>query len=143
MPPEAYKGRMRPTLLIFVLIAAVAVFALPAAAKEGVRATLDEPVRLGTAPGRTITVAWHLVDRKGRPFGAGGIYLRVSRCGRRPLTVRATEHGRGGYSARVKVPKGGIRKLLVGLQGWRTIGDKQERADMFFQFDPPLARRCA
>jgi hypothetical protein len=133
---------MRKTLLLFLLIAATALFALPAAAKEGVRATLDKPVRLGTAPGRTITVAWHLVDRAGRPFGASGIYLRVSRCGRKPLLVDATEHGSGAYSARVKVPKGGIRKLLVGLEGWQIIGDKQRRADMFFQFDPPLARRC-
>jgi hypothetical protein len=135
---------MRPTLLLLVLVtAAVAVPAVPAAAKEaGVRATLDKPVRLGTAPGRTITVAWHLVDRAGQPFGAGGIYLRVSRCGRKPLIVYAAEHGSGAYSARVKVPRGGIRKLLVGLEGWQTIGEKQRRADAFFQFDPPLARRC-
>jgi hypothetical protein len=133
---------MRSALLLLLLMAA-ALVATPAAAKDGVRAKLDEPVLLGTAPGKTITVAWHLLDRKERPFGASGIYLRVSRCGRRPLTVRASEHGRGGYSARVKVPKGGIRKLLVGLQGWRIIGDKQERADRYFQFDPPLARRCS
>jgi hypothetical protein len=88
-------------------------------------------------------VAWHLVDQTGRPFGASGIYLHVSRCGRKPLTVLATERSPGACSARVKVPKGGIRKLLVGLQGWRIIGDKQERADRLFQFDPPLARRCS
>lgn len=134
---------MRPALLLLSLIAAAALFAVPAAAKNGVRAKLDGQVRLGTAPGKTIKVTWHLVDHKERPFGAGGIYLRVSRCGRKPLTVAAKEHGSGGYSARVKVPKGGIRKLLVGLQGWRIIGDKQERADRYFQFDPPLARRCA
>jgi hypothetical protein len=134
---------MRPTLLLFVLIAATALFAMPAAAKEGVRAKLDEPVRLGTAPGRTVTVAWHLVDQEGGSFSASGIYLRVSRCGRRPLTVSATERSPGAYSARVKVPKGGILKLLVGLQGWRIVGDKEERADRFFQFDPPLERRCA
>jgi hypothetical protein len=107
-----------------------------------VRATLDKPVRLGTAPGTRITVAFHLADDKGRPFGASGIYLRVSRCGRRPLRVLATGRSRGRYSARVKVPKGGIRKLLVGLEGWQIVGDKQKRADRFFQFDPPLARDC-
>jgi hypothetical protein len=58
------------------------------------------------------------------------------------LTVFATERSKGGYSARVKLPKGGIRKLLVGLQGWQIDGDQQTRADRFFQFDPPLARRC-
>jgi hypothetical protein len=134
---------MRATLLLLVLIAAVAMLAVPAGAKEGVRAKLDEPVRLDTAPGETITVAWHLVDQQGRPFGASGIYLRVSRCGRGPLTVPATQRSLGGYSARVRVPKGGIRKLLVGLRGWRIIGDQKKRADRFFQFAPPLAHRCS
>lgn len=133
---------MRPAFLLFMVVAAAALLPLPAVAKEGVRATLDEPVSLGTAPGAAIRVAFHLADEKGRPFGASGIYLRVSRCGHRPLRVLATERSRGGYSARVKVPKGGIRKLLVGLQGWQIVGDKQKRADRFFQFDPPLARDC-
>jgi hypothetical protein len=57
--------------------------------------------------------------------------------------VLATGGSRGGYSARVRVPKGGIRKLLVGLEGWQIVGDRQKRADRFFQFDPPLARDCA
>ena len=135
---------MRPTLLLCVLIAAAALLAMPAAAKEGVRAELDEPVRLGTPPGETIKVAWHLADAEGRPFGAGGIYLRVTRCGgRSPMTVPATERSRGGYSARLKVPKGGIRRLRVGLRGWRIMGDRKERADVFFPFDPPLVRRCS
>ena len=134
---------MRPTLLLSVLIAAAALLAIPAAAKDGVRAELDEPVRLGTPPGETIKVAWQLVDQEGRAFGASGIYLRVSRCDRPPLTVPATERSRGGYSARVKVPKGGIRRLRVGLRGWRIIGARKERADRFFQFDPPLVRRCS
>jgi hypothetical protein len=135
---------MRSTLLLLsLLIAAAAVLAIPAAAKDGVRAVLDEPVRLGTPPGKTIKVAWRLVDENGRAFGASGIYLRVSRCGRAPLNVPATERSRGGYSARVKVPKGGIRRLRVGLRGWRIIGDRKERADVFFPFDPTLERRCS
>ena len=133
---------MRSALLLSVLIAAAALLAMPAAAKDGVRAELDEPVRLGTPPGETIRVAWRLVDQEGRAFGASGIYLRVSRCGRPPVTVPATERPRGGYSARVKVPRGGIRRLRVGLRGWRITGARKERADEFFQFDPPLVRRC-
>ena len=88
-------------------------------------------------------MAWRLVDREGRAFGASGIYLRVSRCGRRAFTVPAAERRGGGYSARVKVPRGGIRRLRVGLRGWRITGDRKERADVFFQFDPPLVRRCS
>ena len=141
-PPQAYKRRMRPALLLSVLIAGVALLATPVSAKNGVRARLDGPVRLGAAPGATITVAWRLVDEDGRRFAASGIYLRVSRCGRGPMRVDAAERSFGGYSTRVKVPKRGIRKLLIGLRGWRITADGKQRADKFFQFDPPLARRC-
>jgi hypothetical protein len=134
---------MRLTRLLGVLVAATALLAVPAAAKEGVRAKLVEPIRLDAAAGETLTVKWRLVDRDGRPFGAGGIYLRISRCGRGPLTVPARESSRGRYSAIVKVPKGGIRALHVGLKGWRTIAGRTERADMRFRFDPPLTRRCS
>jgi hypothetical protein len=79
----------------------------------------------------------------GRPFGGSGIYLRVSRCGQAPLTVPATTRSLGGYLARVKVPTRGIRGLLVGLPGSWITGDRTERADRLFPFDPPLARRCA
>jgi hypothetical protein len=133
---------MRRTLVLLVLLAGGALAAVPAAAKEGVRAKLDAPVALGAARGETLRVSWHLVDADGRPFGASGIYLRVSRCGRSPLRIPATERAAGGYTVRFKVPKGGIRKLVVGLEGWRTIGDRTERADAFFAFDPPLRRRC-
>jgi hypothetical protein len=133
---------MRRALPIAVLAAGAALLAVPAAAKEGVRATLDKPVALGAAPGTTIRVTWHLVDQHGQPFGASGIYLRVSRCGQRPLRIGATSRGHGGFSARVRVPKAGISKLVVGLKGWRITPGHRERADVFFQFDPPVRRDC-
>jgi hypothetical protein len=133
---------MRRPRLIAMLVAVGTLLAVPAAAKQGMRAKLDQPVRIDAAPGKTIRVAWHLVDEHARASGASRIYLRVSRCGHRPMRIPATEHA-GGYSARVTVPKGGIRKLLVGLVGWRMIGQRRERADAFFQFDPPLYRRCS
>jgi hypothetical protein len=134
---------MRRANLLAGIVAVCALLAVPAAGKEGVRATLDHPIRLDGAAGKAIRVAWHLVDAKRRPFGASGIYLRVSRCGRRPMRISATAHARGGYSAHVRMPKGGIRKLLVGLKGVRIVGDRKERADVYFQFDPPLYRDCS
>jgi hypothetical protein len=131
----------RVRLPVGVLVALVAL-AAPAMAKEGVRATLDRPVRLDAAAGTTIRVAWRLHHAHGRPFGASGIYLRVSRCGRAPLRIRASQARDGGYVARVRMPRGGIRKLLVGLEGWRGAGERRQRADLFFQFDPPLHRDC-
>jgi hypothetical protein len=133
---------MRRTCSIVVLVAAMAWIAHPVAAKEGVRAELERPVRLSGTPGKTITVAWRLVDEDGRRFGASGVYLRVTRCGRRPVDLRATARGEGRYAARLRMPRRGVRKLVVGLKGWRIIGERRERADVFFSFDPPIVRRC-
>ena len=133
---------MRSARRLAVLIVFGALIVVPAPAKEGIRAKLDHPVRLHAAAGTIVRVAWHLVDENGRPFAASGIYLRVSRCGRGPLRLAATNRGHGHYSVRVRTPKGGIRKLLVGLKGWRITSTHRARADAFFQFDPPLHHDC-
>jgi hypothetical protein len=134
---------MRRAGPLIALALAGASLAAPAPAKDGVRATLDKPVRLDARAGEIVRVAWHLSDGHGRPFGASGIYLRVSRCGAGPMRVRARERGHGRYSVRFKVPKGGIRKLMVGLKGWRIIGRTKERADAIFNFVPALGHDCS
>jgi hypothetical protein len=131
---------MRISLAAAATVAAAALLAVPADAKDGVRAKLDRPVALVGA--KTVTVKWRLVDEHGELFKASGIYLRVSRCGRAPLIVAAKPAG-DGYTARVPVPPRGLRKVIVGLQGWKTADGRTTRADKYFQFDPPLARRCA
>lgn len=134
---------MRAIRIILAVFVVAAVSAPPAIAKDGVRAKLDRPVNLNAEPGKRIRVAWHLFDRHGNPFGASGIYLRVSRCGRPLIRLRATQVG-DGYSVRLRVPKGGIRKLVVGLQGWQfRRGHKPRRSDALFAFNPPLRRSCA
>ena len=134
---------MRASTLIASAVAAGALLVPAATAKEGVRAILDDPVRIGTPSGKTIVVEWHLEDGEGRPFGGGGIYLRVSRCRGPVMRVTATERGMGSYTARLRVPRGGIRKLMVGLPGWRTTADGvTTRADAVFNFVPALGRRC-
>jgi len=127
---------------IAVALCAGLALALPASAKEGVRAKAEGTVRLGAAPGTTIRLTWRLVDARGRAFGASGIYLRVTRCAGGPQRMGARSLGGGRFSARVVVPKGAIRMLRVGLEGWSTAGGETRRADVFFAFDPPLVRRC-
>lgn len=127
---------MRRVLLAAVLLG---VAAAPAAGKEGVRARIEGPVRCDAAAGSTITVSWRLVSRDGRPFGAGGIYVRLlSDSGARPSKAYARERGRGRFRARVRVPAGGIRRLDVGLDGWRIIGKRRDYAPVSFpiQNDP-------
>ena len=133
---------MRSARVITVVICTFCLLAVPASAKDGVRAKLEGSARLGTAPGKTIRVVWRLVDARGNRFGVSGIYLRVSRCGGGLRRVKARNQGGGRFSARAVVPAGGIRMLRVGLVGWRTAGGVTERADMVFGFDPPLVRRC-
>lgn len=133
---------MRRILLASVVMASLAAFAPPAVAKDGVHAIADGPVRLATAPGEKLRVRWRLVDAGGHAFGASGIYLRVSRCGHRPLRVPARNRGHGRFSVRFTVPRGGIRKLMVGLPGWRTYRGRTERADAVFNFVPALGRDC-
>jgi hypothetical protein len=134
---------MRLAQVSLAAAAALVLLAMPAAAKEGVTARLDRPVDLSAPVGRAIRVAWHLRDAHGHAFGASGIYLRVSRCGHRPLLIPATARGHGGYSARLRVPKGGIRKLLVGLEGIQITAGHTTRADAYFAFVPPVYKDCA
>ncbi len=132
---------MRARTGLAIAAAAGLVIAAPAGGKGNVRAKLDRPVRLDTAPGKRITVAWHLLDERGGHFGASGIYLRVSRCGRKPMRLAARDRD-DGYYVRFTVPRGGIRKLMVGLKGWQITATSRRRADRYFQFDPPLHRTC-
>ena len=135
---------MRTARCITVSICAFVLVALPAGAKDGVRAKLEGSARLGAPAGTSIPITWRLVDTRGNAFGASGIYLRISRCGGGLRRVKARTLGRGRFSARVVVPRGGIRRLRVGLEGWRIpAGAKPRRADVLFEFDPPLVRRCA
>ena len=136
---------MRHARTLVPLLAAALLLAVPASAKEGVRAELIKPAELdltGT-PGERTRVEWRLRDEEGTPFGAGGIYLRVSRCGRKPLRIAARELGIGRYSATFRMPRRGVRKLMVGLEGWRSYpSGRTERADAIFNFVPAIGRRC-
>lgn len=128
-------------LLAVAALAALAV-AAPAAGKGDVRARIDGPVRCAAAAGSTITVAWRLTsveDGRRRPFGAGGVFVRLlSRSGARPAKAHARSERsarRGRYSAMVRVPRGGIRRLQIGLDGTRHVGDRIEPAPIYFRIE--------
>jgi LPXTG-motif cell wall-anchored protein len=128
---------MRRCLLVAVLAAsAVGLTAAPAAAKEGVEATLTAPIPLAAAPGDEITVAWNLAyedDEGGRqPFGASGIYVRLVSVGGGEPTVGRATGGSGRYEATVLVPEGGIGGVQIGLQGWASDPEGTHRSDLFF-----------
>jgi hypothetical protein len=132
-------GAVRIPRLIFVALAlALCLAAAPAAvAKSGVRATLRGPVAIDARPGTTITIAWRLTtveSRGSRGFGASGIFVRLlSRTGAK--STKAYGRPRGStLVARVKVPRGGIRRIRIGLDGWRyRPGRPRQYAPMYFR----------
>jgi hypothetical protein len=143
-------GSQRFALGLLGVAAVVLIAAVPAAAKEGVKATLKTRVPLDAPAGTRLEVAWTLgfVDDGGRrqPFDAGSIFARlVSTSGVPGETVYASGD-RGDYQATVTVPKGGIGDIEIGVVGWRSDATGTRRADSIFPItnDPvPDARRVS
>jgi hypothetical protein len=140
---------MRFQLSPAVLLGVAALFlaaAPPAAAKEGVEATLKTSISLDARPGTRLPVAWTLAataEGDPRPFDAGGIFVRlVSTSGVRGETVYATGD-RGEYAATVVVPNGGIGDVEIGLVGWQSDAEGTRRADVIFPItnDPVRGER--
>jgi len=112
----------RAALALALLAAAALATALPAEGKEGVVATLTTAIPRGAPEGARLTVGWTLtaVDEQGRrqPFGASELYVRL-----RSPDGGATETGwargqTGSYLATVRVPRGGIGAVELGIRGY-------------------------
>ena len=117
----------------------VALVAGPAAAKEGVAATLATKIPLNAEPGSRLHVAWKLTyaegANRGRPFGANGVFVRLrSATGARAQIGFAPDAARddGRYSATVVVPEGGIGDVEIGLEGWTSGAGGTHRSDLIF-----------
>jgi hypothetical protein len=140
----------RSALGLLLIATAALVAAVPAAGKDGVKATLKTSIPLDAPAGTRLDVAWTLgfVDEAGRrrPFDAGYIFARlVSTSGLPGETVYA-RGDRGEYAATVVVPKGGIGDIQIGLVGWQSDATGTRRADALFPItnDPvPDARRVS
>jgi hypothetical protein len=119
---------------LFVVVSGTLSSALPAAAKDGVHATLTTNVPLDAGPETKVTIGWRLAYAevgKRRPFGASGVFVRLgSASGAAAETGYATEDS-GSYTAAVAVPEGGIGNIQVGLRGY-TSGVRTGRSDLLF-----------
>jgi hypothetical protein len=119
--------------------AAALVAALPAAGKEGVKATLTTSVPLDARPGAHLRVARTLasVDERGRrhAFSANGVFVRLlSASGARAETGFAPsgDYTSGEYTATVVVPNGGIGDVRIGLRGFTSGATGTHNADVLF-----------
>jgi len=119
--------------------------ALPAAGKEGVKATLTTRVPLTAPAGTTLRVAWTLAyrDEHGRrhPFGGEGVFVRLLSASGAPSTTAFARRANGGYAAAVRVPEGGIRAIQIGIRGWSSGPNGTRRADELFPITNSPARR--
>lgn len=110
---------------LFVAMAAALAAAAPAVAKEGAQAHLLAPLPAHPAAGMLISVRWS-VDVPGTggkrvPFGAIGMFVRlVGRDGASTIASAAELDGPP-YSARIRVPRAGIRAIRFGLRGTTDI----------------------
>jgi hypothetical protein len=135
--------------VIAVLLAAL-VLAPGGSSKEGARARLLTPLPLAAMPGSTIQVrlAVDVPDGQGgrRPFGAGGMFVRLlSRTGA-PSTVGLAD-GRGRFQTMLRVPSGGIGGVRVGLRGTSCDASGCRASDALFPlvndpFRSPGGVRC-
>lgn len=107
-------------LTILLLFAVVAV---PAAAKEGARARLLTALPLHAQAGTPITVKWTVkVRANGKlvPFLANGMFVRL--IGKGAVKTAFTRQFGPPYRARIRVPRGGIRGIKLGLMGYADAG---------------------
>lgn len=115
---------MQRALAALVLVVGLAVVAAtPSAAKEGVQARILTPISSDAAPGSKVFVVWTLTSTdQGRrvPFGASGVFIRLFGPGdARTPRAFASEVEPGRFRARVRIPRGGVRRVVIGLMGTR------------------------
>jgi hypothetical protein len=104
-----------------VLLAAAAT---PAAAKEGARARLLARLPIHAKAGALITVRWTVQVRgpsgKLVPFDANPMFAKL--IGKGKASTAFARQFRPPYSVRIRVPRGGIKNIKVGLMGYSTSG---------------------
>jgi hypothetical protein len=129
--------RLRHSALTCFAVATVALaVALPAPSKDGVKATLTTRVPVAAPAGTMLRVSWTLSyrDEHGRQhrFGGGGIFVRLLSRSNAPAQTALDRGTTGRYVATVRVPKGGMRGIQIGMPSWSSGPNGTHRADWLF-----------
>jgi hypothetical protein len=109
------------------LVLALVVLVPSAGAKEGVWAELVTLPPAEALPGEQIQVSWTLqfLDNGVRkPFGAGGIFIRLLDAAHGAATTAEADRGArpgGFFEVTVQVPAGGIGGLQIGIHGTTDV----------------------
>jgi hypothetical protein len=117
---------MRRSICIALLLLAAA--ATPVAATEGARARLLTRVPIHARAGALITVRWSVRVRgpsgKLVPFRSNPMFAKL--IGKETSSTAFARQFRPPYSVRIRVPRGGIKNIKVGLMGYSTSGPSPE-----------------
>jgi hypothetical protein len=117
----------RPPAAAVAVALAASLLVASASAKEGVVARVLTPIDREAAPRTRVTVGWTLTlveNGKRRPFGGGYAFVRlVGRGGSSSPRVYGTNPGPGRYRATVRVPRGGVARVIFGIMGSRCDPD--------------------
>ena len=106
------------------LVLALVVLVPSAAAKEGVWAELVTMPPAEALPGEQIEVSWTLqfLDHgKRKPFGAGGIFIRLRDADGGASTTAVADASNGLFRTTVQVPASGIGGLQIGIHGTTDV----------------------
>jgi len=116
------------TILLFLAVAA------SATAKEGAQARLLTSLPLHAKAGARVTMEWsvNVRDPNGKlvPFRANPMFVRL--IGKGTATTAFAQQFGPPYRARIRVPRGGIRGIKLGLMGYSTTGTTTRAAPEFF-----------
>jgi hypothetical protein len=127
-----------------LLVGCAIVAATPSAAKEGVEARFVTPVPREASPGARVTVVWTLgsvAEGKRVPSGGSAVFVRLFGAGdaRTPRAFGA-ELRPGRFRAQPRVPRGGVKRVVVGLMGMRCDASGCRPSPHLFRIVGPVFR---
>jgi len=112
---------MSARALAVLVVPSVLVVVATASAKENVVAHVLTPITRDAAPGSKVNVVWTLTSREGeesRPFGGTTVFIRLfGASGAHSKRVYGAEIDSGRFRATVRIPRGGVRRVAIGLMG--------------------------
>lgn len=143
MAPRCSAGMRRSvTVLLATVCTLAAATATPA--KEGVVARMLTPIPREAPPRTNVTVVWTLQSvEEGRrvTFGAGGVFIRLFGPGiARTPRAFASELEPGRYRALPRIPRGGVRRVVIGVMGTRCAANGCRSAPIIFRVVGPVFR---
>ena len=125
----------RALALLVVLTALVVV--TQASAKEGIVAQVVTPISRDAAPGTKVNVVWTLTsveEEDPRPFSADGVFIRLfGPAGSHTKRVYATQIASGRFRATLRIPRGGVRRIAIGLMGERCDAEGCRPSPILFR----------